>query len=143
MQLSSRQIFDLSKIPLLPFLSLFLSLSINNVPHLSATHPFPLPASVSLSPWILLKSGLKERVDSRSLLLYHPIVQMESPPPDDCSVKVAVHIRPLIGDERLQGCKDCVTVVPGKPQVQFLPSFHNVWIWQDLSIFFFFFFVVN
>ncbi|CAF2143992.1 BnaAnng07930D [Brassica napus] len=38
--------------------------------------------------------------------------------PDDCSVKVAVHIRPLIGDERLQGCKDCVTVVPGKPQVQ-------------------------
>ncbi|XP_064939885.1 kinesin-like protein KIN-4A isoform X1 [Musa acuminata AAA Group] len=37
---------------------------------------------------------------------------------EDCSVKVAVHIRPLIGDERLQGCKDCVTVVPGKPQVQ-------------------------
>ncbi|KAH0856082.1 hypothetical protein HID58_084343 [Brassica napus] len=37
---------------------------------------------------------------------------------DDCSVKVAVHIRPLIGDERLQGCKDCVTVVSGKPQVQ-------------------------
>ncbi|KAL0368983.1 UNVERIFIED_CONTAM: Kinesin-like protein KIN-4A [Sesamum calycinum] len=32
--------------------------------------------------------------------------------------QVAVHIRPLIGDERLQGCKDCVTVVPGKPQVQ-------------------------
>ncbi|KAL1217265.1 Kinesin-like protein KIN-4A [Cardamine amara subsp. amara] len=43
---------------------------------------------------------------------------MESAPPDDCSVKVAVHIRPLIGDERLQGCKDCVTVVSGKPQVQ-------------------------
>ncbi|KAE8037365.1 hypothetical protein FH972_009958 [Carpinus fangiana] len=37
---------------------------------------------------------------------------------EDCCVKVAVHIRPLIGDERLQGCKDCVTVVPGKPQVQ-------------------------
>ncbi|XP_019174757.1 PREDICTED: kinesin-like protein KIN-4A isoform X2 [Ipomoea nil] len=36
---------------------------------------------------------------------------------EDCSVKVAVHIRPLIGDEKLQGCKDCVTVVPGKPQV--------------------------
>ncbi|KAL0366220.1 UNVERIFIED_CONTAM: Kinesin-like protein KIN-4A [Sesamum radiatum] len=35
---------------------------------------------------------------------------------EDCCVKVAVHIRPLIGDERLQGCKDCVTVVPGKPQ---------------------------
>ncbi|KAH7671958.1 Plus-end-directed kinesin ATPase protein [Dioscorea alata] len=37
---------------------------------------------------------------------------------EDCCVKVAVHIRPLIGDERLQGCKDCVFVVPGKPQVQ-------------------------
>ncbi|XP_072969502.1 kinesin-like protein KIN-4A isoform X2 [Typha angustifolia] len=37
---------------------------------------------------------------------------------EDCCVKVAVHIRPLIGDEKLQGCKDCVAVVPGKPQVQ-------------------------
>lgn len=31
---------------------------------------------------------------------------------------MAVHIRPLVGDEKLQGCKDCVTVVSGKPQVQ-------------------------
>lgn len=31
-------------------------------------------------------------------------------------VQVAVHIRPLIGLERAQGCKDCITVVPGKPQ---------------------------
>ncbi|XWS41870.1 hypothetical protein CRYUN_Cryun17cG0119800 [Craigia yunnanensis] len=37
---------------------------------------------------------------------------------EDCSVKVAVHIRPLIGDERTQGCKECVTVTSGKPQVQ-------------------------
>ncbi|XP_059645541.1 kinesin-like protein KIN-4A isoform X2 [Cornus florida] len=37
---------------------------------------------------------------------------------EDCSVKVAVHIRPLIGDERFQGGKECVTVVAGKPQVQ-------------------------
>ncbi|KAK6278272.1 hypothetical protein POUND7_018595 [Theobroma cacao] len=37
---------------------------------------------------------------------------------EDCCVKVAVHVRPLIGDEKLQGCKDCVTVVSGKPQVQ-------------------------
>lgn len=36
---------------------------------------------------------------------------------ENCSVKVAVHIRPLIGDERVQGCKECVTVTPGKPQV--------------------------
>ncbi|KAK7311085.1 hypothetical protein RJT34_08980 [Clitoria ternatea] len=37
---------------------------------------------------------------------------------EDCCVKVAVHVRPLIAEEKLQGCKDCVTVVPGKPQVQ-------------------------
>ncbi|XP_010688678.2 kinesin-like protein KIN-4A isoform X2 [Beta vulgaris subsp. vulgaris] len=37
---------------------------------------------------------------------------------EECCVKVAVHIRPLIGDEKIQGCKDCVTVVRGKPQVQ-------------------------
>ncbi|CAM8922014.1 unnamed protein product [Rhodiola kirilowii] len=37
---------------------------------------------------------------------------------DNCCVKVAVHVRPLSSSERLQGCKDCVTVTPGKPQVQ-------------------------
>ncbi|GAV81343.1 Kinesin domain-containing protein [Cephalotus follicularis] len=37
---------------------------------------------------------------------------------EDCCVKVAVHVRPLIGDERAQGCQDCITVVHGKPQVQ-------------------------
>ncbi|OIW09457.1 hypothetical protein TanjilG_22731 [Lupinus angustifolius] len=37
---------------------------------------------------------------------------------EPCSVKVAVHVRPLISEEKLQGCKDCVTVVSGKPQVQ-------------------------
>lgn len=37
---------------------------------------------------------------------------------ENCSVKVALHIRPLIGDERLQGCTECVTVTPGKPQIQ-------------------------
>ncbi|XP_061355548.1 kinesin-like protein KIN-4A [Gastrolobium bilobum] len=37
---------------------------------------------------------------------------------EDCCVKVAVHVRPLINDEKVLGCKDCVTVVPGKPQVQ-------------------------
>ncbi|OIS97045.1 kinesin-like protein kin-4a [Nicotiana attenuata] len=43
---------------------------------------------------------------------------MEAACVEDCCVKVAVHIRPLIGDEKLQGCKDCVFIVPGKPQVQ-------------------------
>ncbi|KAJ7007188.1 hypothetical protein NC653_006287 [Populus alba x Populus x berolinensis] len=37
---------------------------------------------------------------------------------ENCCVKVALHIRPLIADERAQGCKDCVTIVSGKPQVQ-------------------------
>jgi hypothetical protein len=36
---------------------------------------------------------------------------------ENCCVKVAVHIRPLIPDEKLQGCKDCVSVPPGQPQV--------------------------
>ncbi|CAL5350347.1 unnamed protein product [Camellia sinensis] len=43
---------------------------------------------------------------------------MEASVTKDCCVKVAVHIRPLINDERLQGCADCVTVVSGKPHVQ-------------------------
>ncbi|KAL2652560.1 hypothetical protein R1flu_020688 [Riccia fluitans] len=34
------------------------------------------------------------------------------------AVKVALNIRPLIGLERMQGCKDCITVVSGEPQVQ-------------------------
>ncbi|KAF9687542.1 hypothetical protein SADUNF_Sadunf02G0104300 [Salix dunnii] len=37
---------------------------------------------------------------------------------ENCCVKVALHVRPLIADERAQGCKDCVTAVSGKPQVQ-------------------------
>ncbi|KAL2333515.1 hypothetical protein Fmac_014728 [Flemingia macrophylla] len=37
---------------------------------------------------------------------------------ENCSVKVALHIRPLIADERQQGCVECVSVTPGKPQVQ-------------------------
>ena len=33
------------------------------------------------------------------------------------AVQVALHIRPLIPLERVQGCRDCITVVPGEPQV--------------------------
>ncbi|XP_071724026.1 kinesin-like protein KIN-4A [Rutidosis leptorrhynchoides] len=43
---------------------------------------------------------------------------MDSSPDNCCTVKVAVHIRPLINDERLQSCKECVSVTPGNPQVQ-------------------------
>lgn len=35
-------------------------------------------------------------------------------------VRVAVNIRPLITSELLQGCTDCISVVPGEPQVRFL-----------------------
>ncbi|RWW68236.1 hypothetical protein BHE74_00024256 [Ensete ventricosum] len=53
---------------------------------------------------------------------------MESPeeakaPNKEC-VKVAVNVRPLITTELLMGCTDCVTVVPGEPQVL---------IWRNLS----------
>ncbi|EFJ10856.1 hypothetical protein SELMODRAFT_127100 [Selaginella moellendorffii] len=34
------------------------------------------------------------------------------------AVQVAVHIRPLILQERIQGCKECVSPVPNEPQVQ-------------------------
>ncbi|XP_039010221.1 kinesin-like protein KIN-4C isoform X2 [Hibiscus syriacus] len=34
------------------------------------------------------------------------------------SVRVAVNIRPLITTELVNGCTDCITVVPGEPQVQ-------------------------
>ncbi|CAJ1825745.1 unnamed protein product [Sphenostylis stenocarpa] len=27
---------------------------------------------------------------------------------EDCCVKVAVHVRPLIGEEKVRGCKDCL-----------------------------------
>lgn len=65
---------------------------------------------------------------------------------EDCCVKVAVHIRPLIGDERLQGCKDCVTAIPGKPQVPLTvplslspslpppPSLREMWSWVRFSL---------
>ncbi|KAL1216345.1 Kinesin-like protein KIN-4B [Cardamine amara subsp. amara] len=45
-----------------------------------------------------------------------------SPPPssspENCSVQVAVNVRPLIGDEIAQGCRECVSVSPVTPQVQ-------------------------
>jgi hypothetical protein len=38
------------------------------------------------------------------------------------AVQVALNIRPLIALERAQSCKDCITVVPGEPQVRFFLS---------------------
>lgn len=44
------------------------------------------------------------------------------------AVQVALNIRPLIPLERVQGCQECIAVVPGEPQVVpllFL-QFHSV-----------------
>ncbi|MCO5581252.1 hypothetical protein L7F22_035130 [Adiantum nelumboides] len=50
-----------------------------------------------------------------------PVDGKDSPPSQ--RIVVAVHIRPLTTAERLQGCKDCITVVPGEPQVQLGSNF--------------------
>ena len=36
---------------------------------------------------------------------------------DQCCVKVAVRVRPLTAKEQLQNCNDCVSYVPGRPEV--------------------------
>jgi hypothetical protein len=36
----------------------------------------------------------------------------------ECNVAVAVHIRPLIGQETFQGCVDVLQVTPGMQQVR-------------------------
>lgn len=53
---------------------------------------------------------------------------MEEGQSDDCNVKVAVHIRPLIRDERSQGCEECVAVVSGKPQVIYHPNIITIFM---------------
>ncbi|XP_052886139.1 kinesin-like protein KIN-4A isoform X1 [Gossypium arboreum] len=69
-----------------------------------------------------LKRTKKEHVivsNCQRQKLHEQLFPMETTPvSEDCCVKVAVHVRPLIVDEKLQGCNDCVTVSPGKPQVQ-------------------------
>ncbi|MCO5593774.1 hypothetical protein L7F22_047791 [Adiantum nelumboides] len=56
-------------------------------------------------------------------------ISSEAPPVDGKDsplsqrIVVAVHIRPLTTAERLQGCKDSITVVPGEPQVQLGSNF--------------------
>lgn len=36
---------------------------------------------------------------------------------DSSSVKAALRVRPLTAKEQLQNCSDCVSYVPGEPQV--------------------------
>lgn len=56
---------------------------------------------------------------------------------ESCSVKVAVNIRPLIGDEVTQGCRECVSVSPVTPQVSF-PIVNGVSFVSSPSLTFFF-----
>lgn len=42
------------------------------------------------------------------------------------AVQVALNIRPLIALERAQGCKDCISVVPGEPQVIFFLRYKSL-----------------
>lgn len=41
---------------------------------------------------------------------------------DECSVCVAVHVRPLIDSELLDGCDSLLTTTPDQPQVQTRPT---------------------
>ncbi|KAI5060275.1 hypothetical protein GOP47_0024695 [Adiantum capillus-veneris] len=50
-----------------------------------------------------------------------PVDGKDSPPSQ--RIVAAVRIRPITTTERLQGCKDCITVVPGEPQVQLGSNF--------------------
>lgn len=38
-------------------------------------------------------------------------------PDEEIPVVVAVHLRPLIYDELMQGCQECLRVTEGEPQV--------------------------
>ncbi|PWA52034.1 P-loop containing nucleoside triphosphate hydrolases superfamily protein [Artemisia annua] len=54
---------------------------------------------------------------------------MESPPPpaaEDCCVKVAVHIRPLLGDEKLRGLN--VAKLVGSWHLQYISQTANMYI---------------
>ena len=53
------------------------------------------------------------------------------------SVRVAVNIRPLITPELMVGCTDCITVVPGEPQVLVLFLFRLCWICNALILLYF------
>jgi hypothetical protein len=45
------------------------------------------------------------------------------------AVQVAVNIRPLIAMERVQGCSDCIAIVPGEPQgVHKLLALQLAWV---------------
>ncbi|XP_032895499.1 kinesin-like protein KIF21A isoform X2 [Amblyraja radiata] len=42
---------------------------------------------------------------------------MAAPGQDECTVRVAVRIRPQLAKEKIEGCHICTSVIPGEPQV--------------------------
>ena len=50
------------------------------------------------------------------------------------AVQVALNVRPLITQERIQGCKDCILVVPGEPQVCPRFSCSKLVMYKDISL---------
>eukprot|EP00249_Psilotum_nudum_P001711 c14348_g1_i1 orf=1037-4090(-) len=60
-------------------------------------------------------SGGNDVRNSSTLNCCNPLEEKE---PATEAVKVVLHIRPLIESEGIRGYKDCITVVPGEPQVQ-------------------------
>ena len=45
---------------------------------------------------------------------------------EECAVCVCVHIRPLIEQEALEGCQECLRVTPGQPQARLAPHAKHV-----------------
>ena len=45
---------------------------------------------------------------------------------EECAVCVCVHIRPLIEQEALEGCQECLRVTPGQPQARLAPHAEHV-----------------
>ncbi|KAL8141225.1 hypothetical protein V2J09_007246, partial [Rumex salicifolius] len=75
----------------------------------------PLRISLHLFPSAL--SPISGSFSARQIIGMENGEAKPSPGDKEC-VRVAVNIRPLITTELMQGCTDCISVVPGEPQVQ-------------------------
>ncbi len=55
-----------------------------------------------------------------------PAVALSDQESDECSVCVAVHVRPLIDSELLEGCEALLNTTPQQPQVRQADLFKSV-----------------
>lgn len=126
--------FCLATLQTTPFFCLFLSssFSLNNHHFLSLLllNPpsFSLLSSAVCCCILFFHSNPNclVRHKTHTITFFFWLFPME--PSENCSVKVALHIRPLIADERQQGCIECVSVTPGKPQVLSLFFLHFIFL---------------